>query len=47
MSASVFGSNRYEYFKNVGGLSHAPKSSRSISTYAKNVRGIPQVVSSP
>lgn len=44
MSASVFGSNRYEYFKNVGGLSHAPKSSRSISTYAKNVRGIPQVV---
>lgn len=50
-SASVFGTNRYEYFKNVGGLSHAPRFSRArfkaavdISRYARNVQRLPQVI---
>ncbi|MGW6780942.1 relaxase/mobilization nuclease domain-containing protein [Brucella pseudogrignonensis] len=50
-SASVFGTNRYEYFKNVGGLSHAPRFSRArskvasdISRYARNVQRLPQVM---
>ncbi|MCR8493659.1 relaxase/mobilization nuclease domain-containing protein [Brucella anthropi] len=37
--ASVYGSNRYEFFKNVGGLSH------DIGrVYARNVRRLPQVM---
>lgn len=50
-SASVFGTNRYEYFKNVGGISHAPRFSRSnnstissVSRYVRNVQRLPQVM---
>ncbi|GLU27319.1 relaxase/mobilization nuclease domain-containing protein [Brucella sp. NBRC 12950] len=50
-SASVFVTNRYEYFKNVGGLSHAPcfsrvgfKAASDMSRYARNVQRLPQVM---
>lgn len=50
-SASVFGTNRYEYFKNVGGISHAPtfnrggsKTTSALSRYTRNVQRLPQVM---
>jgi hypothetical protein len=50
-AASVFGTNRYKYFKNVGGLSHAPRFLRpgfqtasSLSRYTRNVQRLPQVM---
>lgn len=45
MAASVYGTNRYEFFKNIGGLSHDIGRVRSdISRYAQNVRRVPQVM---
>lgn len=44
-SASVFGTNRYEYFKNVDGLTYAPCFCRAnAQRYACNVQRLPQVM---
>lgn len=43
--ASAYGTNRYEIFKNVGGLSHdIGRVKGSVGRYAKNVRRVPQVM---
>ncbi|MCR5943925.1 hypothetical protein FG152_24440 [Ochrobactrum sp. XJ1] len=43
--ASVYGSNRYEFYKNVGGLSHdIGRVRNNVGQYARNVRRLPQVM---
>jgi Relaxase/Mobilisation nuclease domain len=43
--ATVYGFNRYEFFKNVGGLSHDIGRVRNdVGQYARNVRRLPQVM---
>ena len=45
MAASVYGTNRYEFFKNIGGLSHDIGRVRSdVARYAQNARRVPQVM---